>query len=68
MRAYYYDELPGDQRLTHDSGEKVELAELDKLGVQSWHIDESDGEQLESIAVEKEYKHRDVVIYIRASE
>jgi 1,2-dihydroxy-3-keto-5-methylthiopentene dioxygenase len=38
MRAYYYDNLPGDQRLDHDSGRPVDLSHLRKLGILLWHV------------------------------
>lgn len=33
MRAYYFDNVPGDQRHHHDSGRPVDLEYLDKLGL-----------------------------------
>lgn len=33
MRSYIYDDLPGDQRLPHDSGILVGESELKALGV-----------------------------------
>jgi 1,2-dihydroxy-3-keto-5-methylthiopentene dioxygenase len=38
MRAYYYDNLPGDQRLDHDSGRPVDLDHIRKLGILLWHV------------------------------
>jgi 1,2-dihydroxy-3-keto-5-methylthiopentene dioxygenase len=33
MRAYYFDNIPGDQRLHHDSGRAIDLEYLDRLGL-----------------------------------
>lgn len=33
MRAYYFDNVPGDQRLHHDSGRPLDLEYLDRLGL-----------------------------------
>jgi hypothetical protein len=33
MRAYYFDNIPGDQRLHHDSGRSLDLEYLDRLGL-----------------------------------
>ena len=33
MRAYYHDNIPGDQRLPHDSGRPLDLEYLDRLGL-----------------------------------
>jgi hypothetical protein len=40
MRAYYFDNLPDDQRLPHINSERgdVSLEELAKCGVQYWHV------------------------------
>ncbi|OBZ73159.1 1,2-dihydroxy-3-keto-5-methylthiopentene dioxygenase 1 [Grifola frondosa] len=38
MHAYYFDNIPGDQRLPHDSGRPVSEKALRSLGVHNWHI------------------------------
>ncbi|KAF8841643.1 1,2-dihydroxy-3-keto-5-methylthiopentene dioxygenase [Paxillus ammoniavirescens] len=38
MRAFYYDHLPGDPRLPHDSGKPVEDSVLESIGVFLWNI------------------------------
>lgn len=62
MRAYFYDNIPGDQRLLHDSGESVDEATLKALGVLYWHIPlEGNEERIEDIARERDYKNRDII-------
>ncbi|EJD00525.1 1,2-dihydroxy-3-keto-5-methylthiopentene dioxygenase [Fomitiporia mediterranea MF3/22] len=66
MRAYYYDNIPGDQRLPHDSGESVSQDTLTSLGVLYWQIPllgdgEVDEEKIDEVAREREYKNRDVI-------
>ena len=66
MRAYYYDNLPGDQRLMHDSGKPVSLEQLQELGVKYWHVP-YDGEggtweaEINRIARERQYGSRDTI-------
>lgn len=66
MRAYYMDDLPGDQRLLHDSGNAVSDETLDKLGVLRWHIPvDPAGEwesQVDKIADERSYRNRDICL------
>jgi 1,2-dihydroxy-3-keto-5-methylthiopentene dioxygenase len=38
MRAYYFDDLPGDPRLPHDSGKPVEDSVLESIGVFLWNV------------------------------
>ncbi|RKU41010.1 1,2-dihydroxy-3-keto-5-methylthiopentene dioxygenase, variant 2 [Coniochaeta pulveracea] len=59
MRAYYYDNLEGDQRLPHDSGRAVDVEELKKLGVLYHHF--SDVEDVNKLAKERGYKNRDEI-------
>jgi len=65
MRAYYLDNLPGDQRLQHDSGRSVDPPHLRKLGVIHWAIplnQNSPGEwesEIDAIAKQQGYKNRD---------
>jgi 1,2-dihydroxy-3-keto-5-methylthiopentene dioxygenase len=65
MRAYYFDNLPGDQRLQHDSGTPVNLADLRKSGVLHWTIpvDTPEGweSEIDRIAEQQGYKNRDTI-------
>ena len=65
MRAYYFDNAPGDQRLPHDSGREVPLETLAALGVLYWRIpvDTPGGwePKINAIADERRYSSRDVV-------
>ena len=67
MRAYYFDNLPGDQRLQHDSGRSVDPSHLGRLGVLHWTIplaQDSPGgweSKIDAIAKENGYKNRDTV-------
>ena len=67
MRAYYFDNAPGDQRLPHDSGRAVSPSTLEAIGVLHWSIpiDESPAEshirQINEVAQERLYKNRDVI-------
>lgn len=65
MRAYYFDNLPGDQRLQHDSGRSVNSAHLYKLGVLYESIPpEGPGgweSKIDTIAEQQGYKNRDIV-------
>jgi len=72
MRAYYFDDLPGDQRLPHDSGKPVDAATLSAIGVLHWHIpvDDESGKHIEGIdavARERDYKNRDVIVVTKES-
>lgn len=64
MRAYYYDNLPGERTLPHE-GEAVEPALLAAMGVLSYRIPiDSEGQweaHVQRIATRREYKHSDVV-------
>lgn len=62
MRAYYFDDKPGDQRLAHDSGEAVKESTLTKLGVLHWSIPVENWEpQINKVARERDYKNRDTI-------
>ncbi|KAH7911273.1 Acireductone dioxygenase [Hygrophoropsis aurantiaca] len=70
MRAYYFDDLPGDQRLPHDSGKIVSDETLDSIGVLHWHIpvNEADGHQaVDLVAKERNYKNRDIIVITKES-
>ena len=61
MRAYYFDELPGDQRLPHDSGMPASNAALASIGVLLWHVPiptstASNYAEVDAIAHERDYK------------
>jgi len=64
MRAYYYDNIPGDQRLPHDyvPSRPVSLDALKAIGVRYWTVP-VDGyeEKIDQIAKEQEYKNRDTI-------
>lgn len=59
MRAYFYDNLPGDQREPHDSGKTVGVDELSKIGVLYYRISDLDG--VNRLASERGYKNRDEI-------
>jgi 1,2-dihydroxy-3-keto-5-methylthiopentene dioxygenase len=59
MRAYWYDNKEGEQRLPHDSGRNVTQEYLSKLGLHYFKVPlESD---VDKIAVERHYRNRDVI-------
>ena len=65
MRAYYFDGIPGDQRLLHDSGRPVSADHLKTLGVLHWQVPLA-GEggwepRIDAIAAERQYKNRDII-------
>ncbi|KLU84282.1 1,2-dihydroxy-3-keto-5-methylthiopentene dioxygenase 2 [Magnaporthiopsis poae ATCC 64411] len=60
MKAYFYDNLPGDQRLPHDSGSTVSLDDLSRIGVVYHHIDSMEG--VDALATERSYRNRDEVV------
>jgi 1,2-dihydroxy-3-keto-5-methylthiopentene dioxygenase len=70
MRAYYYDNVPGDQRLLHDSGRPVSAEELRAIDVASWKIpidDEGKWQaRIDEVAQERGYKNRDVINVTKA--
>jgi len=70
MRAYYYDSVPGDQRLLHDSGRPVSTKELEAIGVASWKIPiDTEGKwqaRIDEVARERGYKNRDVINVTKA--
>jgi ARD/ARD' family len=65
MRAYYFDNLPGDQRLQHDSGRPTDSNHLSQLGVLYWTIppDTPGGWEpaIDTIAVKQGYRNRDTI-------
>lgn len=65
MRAYYYDNIQGDQRDPHDSGRQVSIEQLDKIGVIYFNIPSGSEEmvqtELDKIAKERNYQNQDVI-------
>jgi 1,2-dihydroxy-3-keto-5-methylthiopentene dioxygenase len=64
MRAYYFDNLPGDQRLPHDCfpSRPVSLETLQRIKVTHWHIPvENHEHEVEIIAKQRGYKNRDTI-------
>ena len=64
MRAYSFDNIPGDQRLPHDysPSREVPLKTLEEIGLRFWNIP-VDGyeEKVNEVAKERNYKNRDVI-------
>ncbi|KAG6843630.1 hypothetical protein H0H87_002290 [Tephrocybe sp. NHM501043] len=64
MRAYYYDNIPGDQRLPHDyiPSQPVSTEKLSALGVKFWSIPvEGNEAEIDRIAAQEGYKNRDTI-------
>lgn len=67
MKAYYFDNLPDDQRLPHIDPKRpeVSLSDLAKCGVHYWHIpidsDNNWEQAIDLVAKERSYKNRDVI-------
>jgi len=64
MRAYYFDNLPGDQRLPHDCNpsREVPLDRLPEIDVHYWRIPVKGHEtKLNEVAKERGYKNRDQI-------
>ncbi|KAF1346732.1 Acireductone dioxygenase ARD family [Delphinella strobiligena] len=59
MKAYWYDNLPGDQRELHDSGRPVDPEYLEKLGVLYFHYPSLD--DVNALAKKRDYKNRDEI-------
>lgn len=69
MRAYYFDNVPGDQRLPHDYAPSQPVAPetLAALNVRSWTIPVEGYEtKVDEIARERGYKNRDMIDVSRA--
>ncbi|CRK13568.1 hypothetical protein BN1723_012839 [Verticillium longisporum] len=60
MKAYWFDNLPGDQRLPHDSGNAVDEEGLKQLGVYYHNITDIEG--VNQLAAKRGYKNRDEII------
>ncbi|KAG1880977.1 1,2-dihydroxy-3-keto-5-methylthiopentene dioxygenase [Suillus subluteus] len=61
MRAYYFDNISGDQRLPHDSGNPVSDEILKSMEVLHWHIPTSQQNLIDDVAEERSYKNRDTI-------
>lgn len=65
MRAYYFDNIIGDQRLLHDSGRPIDPAYLRKIGVLYWTIPVNTAggyeAEIDKIAEQQGYKNRDTI-------
>ena len=64
MRAYYYDNIPGDQRLPHDyiPTRPVSAETLEAINVKFWTIPPEGHEaKINALAAERGYKNRDVI-------
>jgi 1,2-dihydroxy-3-keto-5-methylthiopentene dioxygenase len=64
MRSYYFDNIPGDQRLPHDyvPSRPVTAQKLVELGINHWHIPvEGHEAKVNDIAKARDYKNRDVI-------
>ncbi|KAK4703331.1 hypothetical protein P7C70_g2883, partial [Phenoliferia sp. Uapishka_3] len=61
MKAWIFDDLPGDQRAPHNSGDSspVDLAALAKLGLLA--KSDVDMDAVEVVVKERNYKNRDVI-------
>ncbi|KAL1608251.1 1,2-dihydroxy-3-keto-5-methylthiopentene dioxygenase [Paraconiothyrium brasiliense] len=59
MKAYWYDNAPGDQRAPHDSGRAVSPETLQELGIIYKHCPTV--ADVDAIASERSYKNRDEI-------
>ena len=59
MKAYWFDNLPGDQREPHDSGRPVSPETLQQLGIIYKHCPTV--ADVDAIASERSYKNRDEI-------
>jgi len=59
MRAYWFDNNPGDQRLPHDSGRDVTPEYLSKLGIKQFNY--PNVEDVNELASSRGYKNRDEI-------
>ncbi|KAI1174169.1 family-domain-containing protein [Nemania sp. FL0916] len=60
MRAYWYDNVAGDQRLPHDSGRDVDEALLKEIGVLYYRMPAMEG--VDALARDRDYKNRDEIV------
>jgi 1,2-dihydroxy-3-keto-5-methylthiopentene dioxygenase len=62
MRAYYFDNVPGDQRLPHDSRKPVDVPKLQSINVEYFNVPVGDHETfVDELATKRAYKSRDVM-------
>jgi 1,2-dihydroxy-3-keto-5-methylthiopentene dioxygenase len=64
MRSYYFDDLPGDQRLPHDyvPSRPVSIDKLRAIGLHYWSIPIDNHQvKIDEVAQERGYKNRDVI-------
>ncbi|KAF3934900.1 hypothetical protein ABW19_dt0205459 [Dactylella cylindrospora] len=59
MKIYYYDSLPGDQRLPHISSDPLPETLLDDLSIIAGFYPEQ--ESVDALAAARHYKNRDVI-------
>ncbi|KUJ19799.1 1,2-dihydroxy-3-keto-5-methylthiopentene dioxygenase [Mollisia scopiformis] len=59
MKAYWFNNEAGDQRLPHDSGRAVTPDYLAKLGVLYYNFNKE--QDVDKLATERSYKNRDVI-------
>ena len=70
MRAYYYDNIPGDQRLPHDyiPSRPVSAETLKRLDVRFWTVPVEEHEsKINTIMEERGYKNRDLISVTKES-
>ncbi|RDA89633.1 hypothetical protein CP533_1952 [Ophiocordyceps camponoti-saundersi (nom. inval.)] len=60
MKAYIYDNIPGDQRLPHDSGRIVTIEDLSQVGVRYFHCPSLS--DVDDLAAARGYKNRDEIM------
>ncbi|KAG7530553.1 hypothetical protein FFLO_04979 [Filobasidium floriforme] len=67
MRSYIFDDIPGDQRLPHDSGNPITADQLKEIGVLYWNIPHDDQweQNIDALAKERDYKNRDQILVTR---
>ncbi|TFY75329.1 hypothetical protein EWM64_g8681, partial [Hericium alpestre] len=62
MRSYYYDNLPSDVRLPHDSGKVVDQMQLEGLGIRHWTVPLDDWEpRVDALAAKENFKCQDKI-------
>lgn len=63
MKAYYFDNLPGDEKLPHiDASSTAVTADILKsINVQHWSIPVDNADLLDDVARERGYASRDIV-------
>ncbi|KAI0054973.1 Acireductone dioxygenase [Artomyces pyxidatus] len=65
MRAYYFDNLPGDVRLPHDSKRSVPIETLTKINVLFWNVpvDIEGGwrKRIDELSAENDFKCNDTI-------